>query len=58
MLIKIGKFEYTECWDGILYKKLSNYPRITAWEIQNVLDFLQYEKMFGRESKIEAESLY
>ena len=28
MLIKIGQFEFTECWDGVLYKKLSDYPRI------------------------------
>ena len=28
MLIKIGDFEFTEVWDGVLYKKLSNYPRL------------------------------
>lgn len=34
MLIKIGEFECTECWDGVFYKKLANYPVITEWEIQ------------------------
>ena len=24
MLIKIGDFEFTAVWDGVLYKKLSN----------------------------------
>ena len=33
MLIRIGQFDFTECWDGVLYKNLSNYPEITDWEI-------------------------
>ena len=44
MLIRIGQFEITECWDGVFYKKLSQYPQITAWEIQTVLDFISYEE--------------
>ena len=55
MLIRIGQFDFTECWDGVLYKKLSGYPRITAWEIQTVLDFICYEKSNGRSCGIEAE---
>ena len=55
MLIKIGKFDITECWDGVYYKKLSRYPNITTWEIQNVLDFIKYETANGRECRIEAE---
>ena len=55
MLIRIGQFDITECWDGVLYKKLSRYPRITEWEIQTVLDFLRYEKSNGRGCEIEAE---
>ena len=38
MRIESGQFEYTECWDGILYKKLSDYLNITEWEIQIILD--------------------
>jgi hypothetical protein len=49
MLIKIGEFECTECWDGVFYKKLANYPVITEWEIQTVLDFEHYEKQNGRD---------
>ena len=40
MLIRIGEFDITECWDGVFYKKLSRYPEITAWEIQTVLDYM------------------
>ena len=54
MQIKIGQFEYSECWDGVFYKKLSGYPHITEWEIQSVLDFEKYELESGRECKIEA----
>ena len=55
MLIKIGQFDVTECWDGVFYKKLSHYPNITTWEIQTVLDFIKYEESYGRVCKIEAE---
>ena len=55
MLIRIGKFDITECWDGVFYKKLSRYPDITPWEIQTVLDFIRYEKDNGRTCTIEAD---
>ena len=55
MLVKIGQFEITECWDGVLYKKLSRYPRITPWEIQTILDFIAYEKANGRSCGIAAD---
>jgi hypothetical protein len=55
MLIRIGEFDITECWDGVFYKKLSRYPEITAWEIQTVLDFIRYEKDNGRTCTIEAD---
>lgn len=54
MKIKIGNFDCTECWDGVFYKKLSAFPKITDWEIQTVLDFIAYEKLYSRECKIEA----
>ena len=55
MKIKINTFDFTECWDGVLYKKLSAYPNITDWEIQNILDFIRYEEQNGRTCDIEAE---
>lgn len=56
MLIKIGDFEYTEVWDGILYKKLSGYPQISDWEIRTILEFIGYEKVYGRECEIVCEN--
>lgn len=56
MLIKIGNFEYTEVWNQVFYKKLSNYPKITDWEIKNILDFVSYEKKNGRKCDIECEN--
>ena len=55
MLIKVGDFEFTEVWDGVLYKKLSRYPDITDWEIRNLIEFIEYEKMHGRACRIECE---
>ncbi len=55
MLIKIGNHEFTEVWDGVFYKKLSHYPQITDWEIRTIIEFVQYEKLHGRECTIECE---
>lgn len=55
MLIRIDNFEFTEVWDGVLYKKLSEYPQITDWEVRTLVEFMAYEKMYGRECTIECE---
>lgn len=55
MIVKIGQFEITECWDGVFCKKLSNYPNITNWEIQTILDFITYERENGRECSVDAD---
>ena len=55
MLIKIGNFEYTEVWDKVFYKKLSNYPEISDWEIRTIIEFIEYEKKYNRECEIECE---
>ncbi len=55
MPIRIGKYDFTECRDGVLYKKLSDYPKITDWEIQTIMGFIRYESDHGRTCEIEAE---
>ena len=55
MIIKVGDFEFTEAWDGILYKKLSNYPDISDWEIRNLIEFEDYENKYDRECVVECE---
>lgn len=57
MLIQVGDFEFTEVWDGVLYKKLSNFPHISDWEIRNIIEFIEYEKGYGRECQIECDNL-
>ena len=44
MLIKIRDFDCTEVWDGVFYKKLSNYPLVSDWEIRTIIEFIEYEK--------------
>ena len=56
MLIKIGKFEFTEVWDGVFYKKLSHYPAVSDWEKRNIIEFVEYEASHGRECQIECEN--
>ena len=55
MLIKVGDFEYSEVWDGVFYKKLSNYPNISDWEMKNIIEFIEYENSNGRKCNIECE---
>lgn len=49
MEIQLGNFDFTEVWDGVLYKKLSRYPLITDWEIRTLIEFADYERQHGRE---------
>lgn len=53
MQIRIGDFEITEVWDGVFYKKLSDFPNITEWEIRTILDFMDYENSNGRPIEID-----
>ena len=55
MLIKIGNFDFTEVWDGIFYKKLSNYPQVSDWEIRTIIEFIEYEKKYGRKCDIQCD---
>lgn len=56
MIIKICNHDCTELWDGILYKKLSNYPVISNWEMKNVIDFIHYEESHGRTVEIISDN--
>ena len=56
MVIKIGGFEFTEVWDGVFYKNLSDYPNITHWELRTIIEFVEYEKNHGRSCTLECEN--
>lgn len=55
MLIKVGDFECTEVWDGVFYKKLSEYPQVSDWELRTIIEFIEYENRYGRKCEIECE---
>jgi hypothetical protein len=52
MKIKIAQHEFPYIWDGVYYFVLSEYPRISPWELKKLLAFMEYEKRYGR-SEIE-----
>lgn len=56
LLIKIGEYEFTEVWDGVLYKKLSRYPLVSDWEMRTLVEFIEYEERNGRECRLECEN--
>ena len=39
-----------------MYKKLSDYPHITDWEIRNLIDFIEYESVNGRQCEIQCDN--
>lgn len=55
VIIRIGDFECTEVWDGVFYKKLSDFPHITDWEIKTIIQFIDYENKYGRTCTIECD---
>ena len=55
MKIIIGNHEFTELWDGVFYKALSDYPNVSDNEMKDILDFVNYEKSNGRQCEIEAD---
>ena len=55
MEIQIGHFDFTEVWDGVLYKKLSRYPAVTDWEIRTLIEFADYERSNGRACTLTCE---
>ena len=44
MKLNIGNHEFTELWDGVLYKALSDYPNVSDNEMKDMIDFVNYEK--------------
>ena len=44
MKLNIGNHEFTELWDGVLYKALSDYPNVSDNEMKDIIDFVNYEE--------------
>ena len=45
MKINIGNHAFTELWDGVLYKALSDYPLVSDNEMKDIIYFVNYEKI-------------
>lgn len=56
MRVNIDKHEFPYISDGIYYFGLSDYPRITPWELKKLLSFIAYEKRYGRQTEIISPS--
>lgn len=56
MIINVGKHEFTELWDGVLYKGLSDYPNVSDNEMKDIIDFAAYEKLNGRKIEIVTDN--
>ena len=55
MKIHIGDHAFTELWDGVFYKALSEYPNVNSNEMKDIIDFVKYEKSNGRLCEIAAD---
>jgi hypothetical protein len=56
MIIHIGNHDFTELWDWVYYKALSNYPNISDWEIKNIIDFINYENLYNRRTELKSDN--
>lgn len=55
MKINIAKHEHPNLWNGVYDFALSDYPRITPWELKKLLAFIDYEKLYNRNTEIICE---
>ena len=55
MNIVIRSEDCSEVWDGVFYKKLSDYPNITDWELRTIIEFISYEKQYGRDYTVTCD---
>ena len=55
MKLNIGNHDFTELWNGVLDKAVSDYPNVSDNEMKDIIDFDVYEKSNGRECEITAD---
>ena len=55
MKVNIADHEFTIIWDGVYYFALSDYPRISQWELKKLLAFMAYEAQHGRQTEFICE---
>ncbi|MDR2687054.1 MAG: hypothetical protein LBB75_04820 [Oscillospiraceae bacterium] len=55
MKIDIADHGCTIQWGGVYYFALSDYPRISAWELHKLARFAQYERANGRRPRLKCK---
>lgn len=55
MKIDIADHDGTIQWGGVYYFALSDYPNISAWELQKLARFAQYEQAHSRRPRLKCE---
>lgn len=53
MTVDIANHDFTIQWGGVYYFTLSDYPRISAWELKKLVAFFNYEAAHKRETRIK-----
>lgn len=56
MIINVGNHEFSEVWDGVFYKALSDYPNVCDNEMKDIIDFIAYERANGRTAEIVSDN--
>ena len=56
MQIKITNQKKTVIEKGVYYFALQDFPHITSLEQKNILDFITYEKLYGRETDVVCDN--
>ncbi|MDG3137394.1 phosphate ABC transporter ATPase [Streptococcus suis] len=55
MKLQIWNESYSLQWKGTYFLALSDYPNIQDWELEKIVAFLAYEKLYVRETLIDCE---
>lgn len=55
MKLQIWNKSHSLQWKGTYFLALSDYPNIQDWELEKIVAFLAYEKLYGRETQIDCE---
>ena len=56
MILNISNHEFTVIERDVFYFALPNYPNISVYELEDILAFIKYEKMYGRQTEIVCEN--
>lgn len=55
MILNIGIHPATVIENGVYYFTPSRYPQISIRELKSLLEFINYEKIYGRQTEIICE---